>query len=97
MLVHYPLVANVLRELHEVMPLPNYLQYVDAFTKKGLSIPTLSWTWTFPFFVDIIGIPHTAICPFIDCANVVVRKAGKGKGKAVSIKEEDEEVILISD
>lgn len=96
-LIHYPLVANVLRELHEVMPLLNYPQYIDAFTKNGVIYTNTVLDLDISFFVDIIGMPRTAIRPFVDRVNVVVRKARKGKGKAVSIKEEDEEVIVISD
>lgn len=79
------------------MPLLNYPQYIDAFTKNGVIYTNAVLDLDISFFVDIIGMPRAAICPFTDHVNVVVRKARKGKGKAVSIKEEDEEVIVISD
>ena len=96
-LIHYPLVANVLCELHEVMPLLNYLQYEDTFTKNGVVYTNAVLDLDIFSFVDIIGMPRATIHPFIDHVNVVVRKARKGKGKAVSLKEEDEEVTVISD
>lgn len=98
-LVHYPVVADVLYDLDQIMPLLDYPQYVDAFSKNGVIYTNTVLGLDTSFFVDIIGMPRPIIQAFLDRVALFVRRAEKGKGRAISVvkKEDNDDVIVLSD
>jgi hypothetical protein len=73
------------------MPLLDYQQYEAVLVAKGIVYVNSVGTVDRAFFTEVIGMPEGAVGHFVIRAASLTRRAQKGKGKAVSVKQEGKE------
>ena len=93
-LVVFPLISQILQELHNVMPLLDYPQYEAALTAKGIVYVNNVIGIAREFFINTIGMPEGAVGDFLKHSLTTVRHAEKVKKitDMVAIKKEEVEV-----
>jgi hypothetical protein len=90
-LISYPLITDILHDLHEVMPLLNYPQYESALVANGVVYVNSISNISQEFFADVIGMPQGAVGEFLNQAQRLMQHTRKGKGKANVVKVEEKE------
>ena len=94
-LVVFPLISQILQELHNVMPLLDYPPYEAALTAKGIVYVNNVIGIAQKFFINTIGMPEGAVGDFLKHSLTTVRCAEKVKKimDMVAIKKEEVEVM----
>jgi hypothetical protein len=64
----------------------NILQYESILLKHGVAYANAVLDLDIDFFVDIIHMPHGTVTTFCNHVAKLVRRAKKGKGKAVVVE-----------
>jgi hypothetical protein len=85
-LITYPTISEVLQEIHAAFPLLNILQYEGVLLEHGVAYANAVLDLDLNFFIDIIHMPHGTVTTFRTHAAKLVRRAKKGKGKAVVVE-----------
>ena len=93
-LVVFPLISQILQELHNVMPLLDYPQYEAALTAKGIMYVNNVIAIAQEFFINTISMPEGAVGDFLKHSLATVCRAEKVKKitDMVAIKKEEVEV-----
>jgi hypothetical protein len=85
-LITYPAISEVLQEIHAAFPLLDILQYEGILLEHGVAYANVVLDLDVGFFVDIIRMPRGTVTTFRSRAAKLVRRAKKGKGKAVVVE-----------
>ncbi|KAI6104033.1 hypothetical protein EDD17DRAFT_1514129 [Pisolithus thermaeus] len=80
-----------LTELDTMMPLLNMLQYEDNLISHGVAYVNSVLGIQEEFFVDVVGMPLGALCPFLATTRWLIHRAKKGKGRAVDDSDKENE------
>jgi len=96
LLVVFPLVSEVLQELHNVMPLLNYPQYEATLTAKGIVYVNNVIGIAHKFFINAISMPEGAVGDFLKhSANTVCHPEKVKKiTDIVTIIKEDFDIVI---
>ncbi|KAF8994290.1 hypothetical protein BDQ17DRAFT_1431139 [Cyathus striatus] len=87
----FPLISDVLHNLHEDFPEHNFPQYEASLLRHGFKYVDDDIEHIhYRYLIDIIKMEAHAVNIFLSQAYILIRCAKKGKGKAIS-KEEDKE------
>ncbi|KAI6094206.1 hypothetical protein EDD16DRAFT_1722022 [Pisolithus croceorrhizus] len=78
-------------ELDTMMPLLNMLQYEDNLISHGVAYVNSVLGIQEEFFVDVVGMPLGALCPFLATTRWLIHRAKKGKGRAVDDSDKENE------
>ncbi|KAI6123726.1 hypothetical protein EDD17DRAFT_1766101 [Pisolithus thermaeus] len=80
-----------LTELDTMMPLLNMLQYEDNLISHGVAYVNSVLGIQEEFFVDVVGMPLGALCPFLATTHWLIHWEKKGKGRAVDDSDKENE------
>ncbi|KAI6094621.1 hypothetical protein F5141DRAFT_1069312 [Pisolithus sp. B1] len=89
--IHFPAITDALQELDTMMPLLNMLQYEDNLISHGVAYVNSVMGIQEEFFVDVVGMPLGAVCPFLATTHQLIHQAKTGKGRAVDNSNKENE------
>ncbi|KAI5999729.1 hypothetical protein EDC04DRAFT_2908976 [Pisolithus marmoratus] len=81
--IQFPAITDALQELDTMMLLLNMLQYEDNLISHGVAYVNSVMGIQEEFFIDVVGMPLGAVCPFLATTCQLIHWAKKGKGRAV--------------
>lgn len=81
-LIAYPSIETLLRDLHEVMPDANFMQFHADFVEHGIFYVDSVGDLSSEFLANEIGLPCGVVKKLQSHAARLVRRAEKGKGRA---------------
>ncbi|KAI6150232.1 hypothetical protein EDD17DRAFT_1765884 [Pisolithus thermaeus] len=87
----FPAITDALQELDTMMPLLNMLQYEDNLISHGVAYVNSVMGIQEEFFIDVVGMPLGAVCPFLATTCQLIHRAKKGKGRAVANSDKENE------
>jgi hypothetical protein len=90
-LITYPPASQVLREMQAAFPLLNMPQWEENLSCHGVMYADAIVELPSDFFHNVVGMPLGAIGAFRRSAAGLVRRAQKGKAKAIVVEEDGDD------